>query len=123
MVDVELREGATVEELIDKMAERIRDENRRRNFEDAVRSSVFVLNGKAVTRDERLRDRDTVLQLPRGAWSLYEIDAEKGRARLRNRKCQRCGKPMAHHMAPVERWTCGDCHYTEYIRQAATPAG
>jgi len=59
MVNVELREGATVRELIGKMAETYGPE-----FADAARSSVFVVNGKAATLDTRLRDRDTVLMLP-----------------------------------------------------------
>ncbi|MBS7644545.1 MAG: 30S ribosomal protein S27ae [Candidatus Bathyarchaeia archaeon] len=44
---------------------------------------------------------------------IYEYDYEKGIIRLKNRKCPRCGNIMAHHEAPVERWMCGGCHYTE----------
>jgi len=62
MVNVELREGATVRELIVEMAETYGPE-----FANAARSSVFVLNGKAATLDARLRDQDTVLMLPPAA--------------------------------------------------------
>jgi len=44
---------------------------------------------------------------------IYEYDYEKGTIKLRNRKCPRCGNIMAHHEAPMERWMCGSCHYTE----------
>jgi small subunit ribosomal protein S27Ae len=47
---------------------------------------------------------------------LYEYDYDKGEIRLKNRKCPRCGKIMAHHQNPP-RWTCGGCGYTEYIRE------
>ncbi|BCU67220.1 30S ribosomal protein S27 [Sulfolobales archaeon HS-7] len=45
--------------------------------------------------------------------SYYEISS-KG-VKLKNKKCPRCGSVMAHHMKPVERWTCGKCYYTEFI--------
>lgn len=47
---------------------------------------------------------------------LYEIDNQKGTAKLKNRKCPRCGSIMAFHKAPVERWTCGSCSFTDFIK-------
>ncbi len=47
---------------------------------------------------------------------LYEYDYEKGTIRLKNKKCPRCGSIMAHHLKPVERWHCGKCSYTEFVR-------
>jgi small subunit ribosomal protein S27Ae len=47
---------------------------------------------------------------------LYEVDAQKGTARLKNRKCSRCGSIMAFHKAPVERWTCGSCSFTDFVK-------
>jgi len=46
----------------------------------------------------------------------YEYDYEKGTIRLKNKKCPRCGSIMAHHVEPVERWHCGKCGYTEFVR-------
>lgn len=48
--------------------------------------------------------------------ALYEIDDKKGTAKLRNRKCPRCGNIMAFHKNPVERWTCGSCSFTDFIK-------
>jgi len=47
---------------------------------------------------------------------LYEYDYEKGVIRLKNKKCPKCGSIMAHHLVPVERWHCGKCKYTEFIK-------
>jgi len=47
---------------------------------------------------------------------LYEIDDQKVIAKLKNRKCPRCGSIMAFHKAPVERWTCGSCSFTDFIK-------
>jgi len=47
---------------------------------------------------------------------LYEIDDQKVTAKLKNRKCPRCGSIMAFHKAPVERWTCGSCSFTDFIK-------
>jgi len=47
---------------------------------------------------------------------LYEIDEQKGLAKLKNRKCPRCGNIMAFHKTPVERWTCGSCSFTDFIK-------
>ncbi|MHC1564639.1 MAG: 30S ribosomal protein S27ae [Candidatus Hecatellaceae archaeon] len=52
----------------------------------------------------------------KGVWQLYEYDYKTGDIKLKNRKCPRCGKTMAHHSNPP-RWTCGGCSYTEYIRE------
>lgn len=46
---------------------------------------------------------------------LYEYDYETGKIRLKNKKCPRCGRVMAHHLKPVERWHCGHCNYTEFV--------
>ncbi|HDD34319.1 MAG TPA: 30S ribosomal protein S27ae [Thermofilaceae archaeon] len=48
---------------------------------------------------------------------LYEYDYETGRIKLKNRKCPRCSSIMAHHMKPVERWHCGKCGYTIFVRK------
>lgn len=52
----------------------------------------------------------------RNLGDLYEIDNQKGTAKLKNRKCPRCGSIMAFHKAPVERWTCGSCSFTDFIK-------
>jgi small subunit ribosomal protein S27Ae len=51
-----------------------------------------------------------------GPAELYEIDNQKGTAKLKNRKCPRCGSIMAFHKAPVERWTCGSCSFTDFVK-------
>ncbi|RLE70906.1 MAG: 30S ribosomal protein S27ae [Thermoprotei archaeon] len=48
---------------------------------------------------------------------LYEYDYETGRIKLKNRRCPRCSSIMAHHMKPVERWHCGKCGYTIFVRK------
>lgn len=48
---------------------------------------------------------------------LYEVDKEKGTVKLKNRKCSRCGNIMAHHKSPVERWTCGSCSFTDFVKK------
>jgi len=48
--------------------------------------------------------------------SLYEVDGQKGTVKLKNRKCPRCGNIMAYHKAPVERWTCGSCSFTDFVK-------
>lgn len=48
--------------------------------------------------------------------TLYEIDPEKGTVKLKNRKCSRCGNIMAYHKTPVERWTCGSCSFTDFVK-------
>lgn len=53
--------------------------------------------------------------------ALYEADASKGTVKLKNRKCPRCGSIMAYHKAPVERWTCGSCSFTDFVK--AKPKG
>jgi small subunit ribosomal protein S27Ae len=52
----------------------------------------------------------------RNLGSLYEVDAEKSTIKLKNRKCPRCGNIMAFHKTPVERWTCGSCSFTDYVK-------
>lgn len=49
---------------------------------------------------------------------LYEVDQQKGSAKLKNQKCPRCGNIMAFHKAPVERWTCGSCSFTDFVKPA-----
>jgi len=51
-----------------------------------------------------------------GLGSLYEYSYEKKSIKLKNRKCPRCGGIMAHHMKPTQRWTCGSCRYTDYVK-------
>ncbi|MGD0177905.1 MAG: 30S ribosomal protein S27ae [Candidatus Bathyarchaeia archaeon] len=48
--------------------------------------------------------------------TLYEVDSEKGTIKLKNRKCPRCGNIMAFHKSPVERWTCGSCSFTDFVK-------
>ncbi|MCS7107680.1 MAG: 30S ribosomal protein S27ae [Acidilobaceae archaeon] len=50
---------------------------------------------------------------------LYVIDEEKKVAKLKNKRCPRCGSVMAHHVQGNERWHCGKCGYTEFIVKAA----
>ena len=53
---------------------------------------------------------------PKAALSkLYDYKYETGEIKLKNKKCPRCGSLMAKHEAPVRRWTCGSCNYTEFI--------
>jgi len=49
------------------------------------------------------------------AAKLYDLDAARGQIKLKNKKCPRCGNFMAHHKAPVDRWTCGSCSFTDYV--------
>ena len=48
--------------------------------------------------------------------TLYEVDSQKSTIKLKNRKCPRCGSIMAFHKAPVERWTCGSCSFTDFLK-------
>lgn len=48
--------------------------------------------------------------------NLYEVDEQNGTAKLKNRKCSRCGNIMAYHKHPVERWTCGSCSFTDFVK-------
>jgi small subunit ribosomal protein S27Ae len=50
---------------------------------------------------------------------LYEVDSQKGTIKLKNRKCPRCGNIMAFHKSPVERWTCGSCSFTDFVKAKA----
>ena len=54
----------------------------------------------------------------RGLGALYEVDSQKGLIKLKNRKCPRCGNIMAFHKVPVERWTCGSCSFTDFVKVA-----
>ncbi|MEM1538259.1 MAG: 30S ribosomal protein S27ae [Candidatus Nezhaarchaeales archaeon] len=46
---------------------------------------------------------------------LYEVDYEKGTIKLKNKTCPRCSKVMAKH---ADRWACGSCGYTEWVKAA-----
>jgi small subunit ribosomal protein S27Ae len=48
--------------------------------------------------------------------TLYNYSYEKKTIKLKNRKCPRCGNIMAHHNNPKQRWTCGSCSYTDYVK-------
>jgi len=48
--------------------------------------------------------------------TLYDVDSGKNTIKLRNRKCPRCGSIMALHKNPVERWTCGSCSFTDFVK-------
>ncbi|MCS7139146.1 MAG: 30S ribosomal protein S27ae [Candidatus Nezhaarchaeota archaeon] len=45
---------------------------------------------------------------------IYEVDYIKGKIRLRNKLCPRCGRVMANHK---DRWSCGYCQYTIFTQQ------
>ena len=49
--------------------------------------------------------------------TLYDYSYEKKNIKLKNRKCPRCGKIMAYHESPKQRWTCGSCSYTEFSKK------
>ena len=50
----------------------------------------------------------------KGIWSLYEKKNDK--VERKNKSCPKCGSGtfMAKH---ANRWTCGNCHYSEVVRQ------
>jgi small subunit ribosomal protein S27Ae len=54
--------------------------------------------------------------------TLYDLDTQKGTIKLKNRKCPRCGNIMAYHKSPVERWTCGSCSFTDFVKAKAARA-
>ncbi|MEM2217538.1 MAG: 30S ribosomal protein S27ae [Thermofilaceae archaeon] len=47
---------------------------------------------------------------------IYEFDYSSGTVKLKNKKCPRCGSVMAYHKQPEERYHCGKCGYTEFVR-------
>ncbi|MEM2896453.1 MAG: 30S ribosomal protein S27ae [Candidatus Bathyarchaeia archaeon] len=49
---------------------------------------------------------------------LYDLNLEKGTIKLKNKKCPRCGSIMAFHKSPIERWTCGACSYTDFVKKS-----
>jgi len=53
------------------------------------------------------------------AHKRYEFDYEKGEIKLKNKVCPKCGAIMAHHKQPVERWHCGRCGYTIFLKSKA----
>ncbi|MFQ5762896.1 MAG: 30S ribosomal protein S27ae [Candidatus Bathyarchaeia archaeon] len=61
-------------------------------------------------------EKETGKKKARSRSRIYEFDYQTGSAKLKNRKCSRCGKIMALH-PNVNRWSCGGCGYTEYIRK------
>ena len=48
---------------------------------------------------------------------LYEWDYNTGTIKPKNKKCPRCGSWMAHHLKPAERWHCGKCGYTIFVKK------
>lgn len=54
--------------------------------------------------------------------TLYDYDYEKNIIKLKNKKCPRCGNIMALHKSPTQRWTCGSCSYTEYVKKEENEA-
>ena len=54
--------------------------------------------------------------------TLYDYDYEKNLIKLKNKKCPRCGNIMALHKSPTQRWTCGSCSYTEYVKKEENEA-
>ncbi len=49
---------------------------------------------------------------------MFDLAQDKRTIRFKNQKCARCGATMAHHKAPVERWTCGACSYTDFTKKS-----
>src|SRR5256885_10224902 len=43
---------------------------------------------------------------------LYDLSGAV--AKLKNRKCPRCGSVMAFHGGTAQRWVCGSCRFTDY---------
>src|SRR5438094_7957633 len=43
---------------------------------------------------------------------LYDLSGAV--AKLKNRKCPRCGAVMAFHGGTAPRWVCGSCSFTDY---------
>ncbi|HEX9240057.1 MAG TPA: 30S ribosomal protein S27ae [Candidatus Bathyarchaeia archaeon] len=43
---------------------------------------------------------------------LYDLSGAV--AKLKNRKCPRCGSVMAFHGGNAQRWVCGSCSFTDY---------
>src|SRR5258708_18287418 len=43
---------------------------------------------------------------------LYDLSGAV--AKLKNRKCPRCGSVMASHGGTAQRWVCGSCRFTDY---------
>src|SRR2546425_11316135 len=43
---------------------------------------------------------------------LYDLSGSG--AKLKNRKCPRCGSVMAFHGGNAQRWVCGSCSFTDY---------
>ncbi|MEM3671180.1 MAG: 30S ribosomal protein S27ae [Thermoprotei archaeon] len=48
----------------------------------------------------------------------YEVDYKTMTLKTLNKSCPRCGSHMAHHKQGVNRWACGRCGYTEYMKSA-----
>src|SRR2546427_9837282 len=53
---------------------------------------------------------------------LYDLSGAV--AKLKNRKCPRCGSVMAFHGGSAQRWVCGSGRFTDYgqKRNGALPA-
>src|SRR2546425_6226639 len=43
---------------------------------------------------------------------LYDLSGAV--AKLKNRKCPRCGSVMAFHGGSAQRWVCGSCSFSGY---------
>lgn len=50
-------------------------------------------------------------------WKMYE--KKSGKVERTNKTCPKCssGVFMAKHK---DRWTCGTCHYTEFVKKKTT---
>src|SRR5438132_14108898 len=46
---------------------------------------------------------------------LYDLSGAV--AKLKNRKCSRCGSVMAFHGGTAQRWVCGSCSFSAYGQQ------
>lgn len=49
---------------------------------------------------------------------LYEYDYKNMTIRSLRKKCPRCGSNMAYHKVGGLRWSCGQCGYTEFVKQS-----
>src|SRR2546430_15960389 len=49
---------------------------------------------------------------------LYDLSGAV--AKLKNRKCPRCGSVMAFHGGTAQRWGCGSCSFSSFMPKINT---
>lgn len=56
--------------------------------------------------------KEQVKKKLKGRWKLYQVSGNK--VERKNKSCPKCGSGtfMAKH---ANRWTCGQCRYTEFL--------